>query len=273
VTICFAAFQARRALADLLLLFSLGLLGLFLRRFGWPRPAFLIGFVLADQTESYLYQSVQFYGWGFLTRPGVIIIGVLAALSIWTASKGRVSETGFVGKVSGDSNYMEARHKGANRALQIAFTALVLAAAGFAFYDCMKLSFLGAVFPAAVAAVMLGFTGYLLWAQTVGPVRGSALYEQKTNGEEAVATGVASIWTSVAWFASLFALTSLIGYILAIAIFIPTYLLARARLVLWKTALYTASALGVMMVLGAMLTVDFPPGLLQRLIDLPWPLR
>jgi len=61
MVICFAAFQAQRDLGDLITLFVVGLLGILLKRFGWPRPAFLIGFVLADQSETYLYQAVQFY--------------------------------------------------------------------------------------------------------------------------------------------------------------------------------------------------------------------
>ena len=61
MVICFAAFQAQRDLGDLITLFVVGLLGILLKRFGWPRPAFLIGFVLADQSETELYQAVQFY--------------------------------------------------------------------------------------------------------------------------------------------------------------------------------------------------------------------
>ncbi|TNF56385.1 MAG: tricarboxylate transporter, partial [Burkholderiales bacterium] len=94
--ICFAAFQARRDLTDLLVLFAIGILGIFLRRFGWPRPAFLIGFVLSGQVENYLYQALQFYGWGFLQRPGVLIIGVLAVASLLMAVRSRVSEDGAV---------------------------------------------------------------------------------------------------------------------------------------------------------------------------------
>ena len=52
MVICFAAFQAQRDLGDLITLFVVGLLGILLKRFGWPRPAFLIGFVLADQSET-----------------------------------------------------------------------------------------------------------------------------------------------------------------------------------------------------------------------------
>lgn len=94
--ICFAAFQARRDLTDLLVLGAVGILGIFLRRFGWPRPAFLIGFVLSPQAENYLYQALQFYGWGFLQRPGVLIIGAIAIISTLLALRSRVSEDGAV---------------------------------------------------------------------------------------------------------------------------------------------------------------------------------
>ena len=57
--ISFAAFQSRQTLWDLCALVAIGLLGIFMRRFEWPRPAFLIGFVLADQAEVYTYQATQ----------------------------------------------------------------------------------------------------------------------------------------------------------------------------------------------------------------------
>ena len=54
-----------------------GLVGIMMKRFGWPRPALLIGYVLAPQAETYFYQALQFNGWSFLGRPGVIIIGLM----------------------------------------------------------------------------------------------------------------------------------------------------------------------------------------------------
>ena len=53
-----------------------------MKRFGWSRPALLIGFVLADQVETYLYQAIQFYEWGFLTRPGVIALAIIIVVSV-----------------------------------------------------------------------------------------------------------------------------------------------------------------------------------------------
>ena len=51
-------------------------------QFGWPRPAALIGFVLAGNLEQYLFISVQRYGLGWLTRPGVIIMAIIIIASL-----------------------------------------------------------------------------------------------------------------------------------------------------------------------------------------------
>ena len=55
----FAAFQSGQNFEDLLALFGFGVLGLFLRRFDWSRPAFLIGFVLSNPIETFTNQSFQ----------------------------------------------------------------------------------------------------------------------------------------------------------------------------------------------------------------------
>ncbi len=50
--IAFAAFQSGQDLMDLVALFGIGLIGILMRRFDWSRPAFLIGFVLANPVEN-----------------------------------------------------------------------------------------------------------------------------------------------------------------------------------------------------------------------------
>src|SRR5699024_2803304 len=49
VVISFGALQATRSIGDMVALLIIGVIGIFLKRFGWSRPAFLIGFVLAPQ--------------------------------------------------------------------------------------------------------------------------------------------------------------------------------------------------------------------------------
>ncbi|QDA36184.1 tripartite tricarboxylate transporter permease (plasmid) [Paracoccus liaowanqingii] len=84
LVVCFAVLQSGRAPLDLVVLGGFGVLGLFLRRFGYARPAFLIGFVLQDNLEVLLYQSAQIYTFEtFFTRPIVLIVGaiILATLT------------------------------------------------------------------------------------------------------------------------------------------------------------------------------------------------
>ena len=80
--ITFACYQATYSWGDLIALLLVGILGWLMKQFGWPRPAALIGFVLAGNLEQYLVISVQRYGIGWLTRPGVIIMAIIIVASL-----------------------------------------------------------------------------------------------------------------------------------------------------------------------------------------------
>ena len=82
VVILFAAYQATFSLGDLITLLILASIGLLFKTADWSRPAFLIGFVLAGSTENYFFQTIQFYGYDWIFRPGVIIIGSIILLSL-----------------------------------------------------------------------------------------------------------------------------------------------------------------------------------------------
>lgn len=271
--ICFAAFQARRDMTDLLVLFGLGVLGIFLRRFGWPRPAFLIGFVLSGQVEAYLYQSVQFNGWGFLTRPGVLIIGALAVMSLLMATRSRVSEDGAVDV---GSNKEAVQHGGvslAERMPQVIFSVFVFIVFAYGVASSYPLSFLGAVFPTATSAMMLCFTGFIVWKQLIAESGHSTHYDQEVAAKAKGEHDGSSVWPSVAWFALLFGLTALMGFILSLAVFIVSFLVIRGSLGWLRSVLYAAVCIGFMTAIGHYMTLDFPAGLLQRMVEMPWPLK
>lgn len=276
--ICFAAFQARRDMTDLLVLFGLGVLGIFLRRFGWPRPAFLIGFVLSGQVEAYLYQAVQFNGWGFLTRPGVLIIGALAVVSLLMAVRSRVSEDGAVdlGANKGEATKAAVPLGGvslADRLPQVVFSVLVLVIFAYGVASSYPLSFLGAVFPTATSALMLCFTGFIVWKQLRAQPGHSTHYDQELAARVKGEHDGKSVWPSVAWFGFLFGLTTLLGFILSLAIFIVSFLVTRTTLGWLRSVLYAAVCIGFMVGIGHYMTLDFPAGLLQRMVELPWPLK
>lgn len=275
--ICFAAFQARRDLTDLLVLFAIGILGIFLRRFGWPRPAFLIGFVLSGQVENYLYQALQFYGWGFLQRPGVLIIGVLAVASLLMAVRSRVSEDGAVATGAQSGVQVPTEPAGgrtlSERLPQLVFAAIVLALFGYGAISSYPLSFLGAVFPLSTSLLMLVFTGFIVWKLIGGAPGHSTHCDQEVAARVANSHDGSSVWPSVGWFAFLFAMNALIGFILSLAIFITAFLVTRTTIGWIRSLVYTALCIGFMVTLGHFLTLDFPAGVLQRFVELPWPLK
>ncbi|WP_439562437.1 tripartite tricarboxylate transporter permease [Roseinatronobacter sp.] len=272
VVICFAAFQATRTLDDLITLLAVGVLGVYMRRFGWPRPALLIGFVLATQAETYLYQAVQFYGWEFLTRTGVMIIMGITAGSIWLGLRARISEASPAEILAVEARDT-ATGPAANiraRAPQIAFAGLALAFFAVGIHDALKQSFLGQVFPLIMAIAGAGFTALVLAFLVLGrpnhPV--SADTEHEAQSED---TPLRPTLGAIAWVGALVALTAIAGFVIALITFFIAFLKLRAKAGWLMTVLLTAGCTGFVLTLASALNMRFPGGLLQDLYRLPWP--
>jgi putative tricarboxylic transport membrane protein len=268
MVISFAAFQATRSLFDLVALFLIGILGIFMKRFGWPRPAFLIGFVLAGQAETYLYQALQFYGWNFLTRPGVLIIAAITIGSVWLGTRTRIGE----GPPGSEEGQKAALAEPRQRLPQIAFALLVLALIGYAVYDSMGHSFLGAVFPLSVAAVMALFALYLLFVLILGQVGHPSHFDLEVVEPQA-SLGIRGLWENIGWFVALLIGSALVGFFIATILFFIVFLRVKAEASWARTLILTAVAAGFLAFLGDLLVLDYPPGLLQSYVDLPWPMR
>ncbi|MBM4260234.1 MAG: hypothetical protein FJ145_02215 [Deltaproteobacteria bacterium] len=50
--------------------------------FGWPRPPFVLGFVLGKVIETYFFISVARYGFRWLSQPTVVILMILLVVVI-----------------------------------------------------------------------------------------------------------------------------------------------------------------------------------------------
>jgi TctA family transporter len=77
-----AALQSTKSLSDLWVFIALGVVSWQMKRHEWPRPPLLVGFVLGTAAERYLWISMSRYGFTWLTRPGVIIIGIVTIAAI-----------------------------------------------------------------------------------------------------------------------------------------------------------------------------------------------
>ncbi len=76
------AFQGSRQWGDLYVLLGFGVFGWIMKRQGWPRPPLILGVVLGEIVERYLFISVGRYDWAWLTRPLVILFVTLAVVGL-----------------------------------------------------------------------------------------------------------------------------------------------------------------------------------------------
>ncbi len=270
VLICFAAFQATRSLADLVALLCLGVLGVLMKRFGWPRPALLIGYVLAPQAETYLYQALQFNGWDFVFRPGVIVIAVMTLASIWFGLRNRIDEHGHVVPNEDDAPDVPSLRA---HLPQITFAVAMAGALLIALNDALKHDFLGQVFPLSVSVVGLVMLAILIPQLVRGKAGHHSHFDAELTGDHVGQPGIGSLWGGLAWIAGLVGLTALIGFYAALLLFFPFFLIVRARAGLLATVLMTAGAAGIILILAWALSLNFPSGMLQDAMDLPWPFR
>ncbi|MEA2987768.1 MAG: putative tricarboxylic transport rane protein [Alphaproteobacteria bacterium] len=75
-------FEATRQWGDLYSLLAFGLLGWIMKQFKWPRPPLILGVVLGDTIERYLFISVERYGISWFARPVVAILFLIAIIGL-----------------------------------------------------------------------------------------------------------------------------------------------------------------------------------------------
>ena len=76
------AFEASRNWGDLFALLLFGLLGWVMKQHKWPRPPLVLGLVLGDSIERYMFISIERYDFSWLWRPVVIVLLVMAIIGI-----------------------------------------------------------------------------------------------------------------------------------------------------------------------------------------------
>jgi TctA family transporter len=257
--IFFAAYQATSHWGDILALLAIGVLGLYMRRFGWPRPPLIVGFVLAPGAENYLYQAIQFHGWGWLARPGVLIIAAITLVSMWAGARyGRttVDEGGASGRVR-------------DLRPQLAFALFIVATFAYAALDSARWSFLAKAFPLGVALVALAgalFVAAMIWR---GPRAGALVFDTEAEAQP----GVAALGRYLLWIAALLAASGLFGFVIGLGLFFAAFLHREARAGLARNVLLTGAAVAFLAAMSHLFVLDFPRGLLQELVEMPWPLN
>jgi len=270
--ISFAAFQSGQNFEDILALFAIGLIGIFLRRFDWSRPAFLIGFVLSNPVEKFSNQAFQIAsfrfrksfeeGLDYLFSPIVIVLLIVTVVSV------------VLGLRQAKSIMAEGDVKSGSKRAPLVFLMLLMAYVVAALINANMIpdyNMTDKIIPLAVGGITLTALLILLVQMLLRPETDAVFADKEVAGEDADAPY--GLWGTLAWFAGLIVATYFTGFILALLGFLVAFLRVRAQAPWPKTLILTAAGIALMCVMAGALNRDFPPGLLQQAVDLPWPLK
>ena len=258
VLIFFAAFQASRDWGDLLTLFALGTLGVYMKRYGWPRPALLIGFFLSPRLESSTYLALEAYGLSFLQRPGVIILLVLVILSTIAAIRFKPSKP--------SDEAMATLHSGRERTGQIVFTGLFLLFAALVFIDGAQKKFLAMLFPVAISLLTFAALA-VLCAMQLRRTRPDTIFHDLDHDPTQTTS---SDLHYLGWIAGMLGVTALVGFPLALTAFIFAFTTVKAGGSMVRNGILALSGLAFLGVMAYFLVLKYPAGLLQRFVEMPW---
>ena len=266
--ISFAAFQSRQSLGDLVALFSIGLLGIFLRRFDWSRPAFLIGFVLSNQAENFSNMANQVAaakfrrsfetGFDYVASPIVLVILALTVASI------------IIGVRQARQILPEGDVPVGRKRAPLIFLLIVTAYLMVAWVNAMMIDLVSdKIFPVTVSSITVVCCLLLLIRMMRATETDGIFADRAAGGDDAEAAH--GLWSTLSWFASLLLLSSLLGFILALSIFFVAFFRMRAGLGWARVVILSASGIAFITTMAGTLHRDFPPGLLQEMFRLPWP--
>ena len=142
----------------------------------------------------------------------------------------------------------------------------------YSFYDASLISdrlLTDKIFPMFVSSVGLLCIIVMLIRMVRLPASNTIFADREVSDQGLLTHG---LWPTLAWFGFLLILTSLFGFILALVVFLMAFMRFRAGLSWVATSIYSASGILFMMAMAWILNRDFPPGLLQEYVNLPWPL-
>lgn len=75
-------FAVKNSFGDMIVVLLFGAVGWLMVRYDWQRPPLLLGLVLGGIADNNLFLTNRIYGMSWVTRPGVVVIGILIALAL-----------------------------------------------------------------------------------------------------------------------------------------------------------------------------------------------
>jgi TctA family transporter len=261
VLTAFGAYTAHNSLNDILLMLAATAVGIAAIKWGWPRAPLLLALVLGDIAERYLFLSYSLYEWTWLTRPLVIVFGLITVGGlVWPLIRGRRHASG---------DWVAAR-------ADIPITAVFLIVGIAVLFEARGWPFRTAVFPRATGLLLVilsalklitHFAAGLVSRPAVPKCAGhpEAVSPQPLAAEaddlpDVFATASRREWlAAIAWMGTFFTSFWLLGALITVPLFAIVYLLAVPRSSPLLAGVYALASWG------------FVYGLFGRLLRLPLP--
>lgn len=260
--IVFTGYQATRSWGDVLCVALFGVLGILMKRFEWPRPAMVIGFVLSAGLESNLYRTAQVYGLDFLGRTQSIVILVIILLSL-------VLGIGVVRASRRTDTDTDQTLPPASRLPQIAFSVGLLAIIIYSVLEMVGMRYLTYLFPVSVAAVTgMLFIGVLV-QQSTSSLADSSLSDTEQSARAAYEERPGASRYLI-WFGILLLAVWILGYTFGTSLFMIAFITAEVGWRPVRAVLLAAGTIGVLTVLAYSFSLTYPEGWLPRMLDAPW---
>jgi hypothetical protein len=195
---------------------------------------------------------------GVFARPQAIIITLVVIASVWVAMRLKGDRPSLEGRAHEDSVL--------TRKPQVLMTAALIVLTGLVFYDAMQQKYLALIFPAGVSIFTFAPLSVVLVQQLRGREGGSAFHDNDLS----LSPGTPGLFHYLLWIFRLLAGIYVVGLPIAIWLFIFVFTTVKAGRKYLRNAALAVGLLSLVSVLTELLTLRYPPGLIQRFIDMPW---
>lgn len=241
------AYQGSTDYADLIVLFVFGVLGIAMKRLGWPRPPLILAFVLGGLIENYLFISHLRYGAEWMLRPVPLVLLSLMALMLLSPLVGR-----FVRRKGADDTRMGRVYhpRDVTFFADIALWAGAVAVFFYVLWSSAGWELSARMMPQSIAWAGLFFATAYTAFRLMGkiPRLGDELRQPLTG-----------ILVQIAWLTGLVVAVKLVGMLPAIVIFALAYMVIEGD---------TAPKRSLLIVIPYALALFF---LFQITLHVPWP--
>ena len=257
------AWTAGNNIGDWITLLAFTIVGVVMKRAGWPRPPLVLGYILGRIMENSLHISMKAYGLSWIYRPICIVIAIVIVATVFFAVRSHLSAKAEPqGPVVSDSDSADVR-------FSLGFGIVVFLVLGYAIAAAIPWPPSVRLFPLAFSIPAIVLAGWSL-ATDWRAVRSEPALAAPPN--TATATGIMGLPRDFvrmahffAWLVGILVVTVVAGQHVALPLFMALYLVVWGKYGWVLAVTYAACGLAVLIGVFDYLspTVWYPALLLQ----------